>query len=176
MPIEGSSRSMDKSIEGSKRRSVISDSKFVELEDSDGTSIYSTPQASPAIGSMAIDGSLGDHQLSIKKPSEQESGIEQKLDEVSPSDMAPSVPPHASEDDVHAHNQPDNLKSTIFQDRSTAEAIESAREHLAMQPKDGSRNLDANGEPVLLVRQGFHNFNGFGVKCVENEKDPKSSV
>jgi hypothetical protein len=91
-----------------------------------------------------------------------EKGIEQQIE-------APSVPKHTVDDAVLAHNRSSSLKSTIFQDRSTAQAIESAR-GLA---KSGT---NADGEPILLVRQGFQNFSGFGVKCVGNEKDVKSNI
>lgn len=156
---------MDTPLDDSKQRSLISDSKFVEPHDNDANSIYSTPQASPVLGSALIE-RTDDHGLAATKPSNHT--------KQQPDNKAPEVPLHTDDTSIHHHNRADKIRSTIFRDQSTAQAIQSVRDRMAIKPQTDSKDSESNDEPVLLVRRGFENFSGFGVKCVENEKNSKS--
>lgn len=106
-----------------------------------------------------------------------ESDVEKQLNATSVSvGQAPQVPAH--EDDhlpspSKTHRSSASLQSTSFQDRSAADAIKSVYDHMTSKlmtggPKSGSGTEE---DRVLKVRDGFENFNGFGVKCVSDNED-----
>lgn len=95
--------------------------------------------------------------------------------------QAPQVPTHENDElssSSKAHRSSNSLQSTTFHDHSAADAIKSVIDNMTSKLRTGV-SKSGNGtddDRVLKVRDGFENFNGFGVKCVsDNEDEPTPS-
>ncbi|GAN04508.1 neuroblast differentiation-associated protein AHNAK-like [Mucor ambiguus] len=171
------------SLDSSRPRSFVSDSRFKELDEQErDVTEYSTPLTSPIIpNTAAVDRSnttaTAVPTVTLDKMDDLESNVEKQLYAMSASvGQAPQVPAH--EDDQlpspsKTHRSSISLQSTSFQDRSAADAIKSIYDHMTSKlmtggPKSGN---GTDEDRVLKVRDGFENFNGFGVKCVSDNED-----
>ncbi|CEP19740.1 hypothetical protein [Parasitella parasitica] len=144
------------SIGGDRPRSVVSDSRFKELDESEGDVIdCSSPLTSTAVPKNAIP--------FVR--------LEKMVDaSISPGQEPPQVPIHRDDQlqsPTKAHGSSNSLQSTSFRDCSTADAIKTA---CKMTSDNGT------GHRVLKVRDGFENFTGFGVKCVSDNEDTNTSL
>lgn len=95
-------------------------------------------------------------------------------------EQASQAPTHKSNElpsPPKTHRLSNSLQSTIFHDRSAADAIKGVINNMTSKLKTGvSKSGNDTDDRVLKVRDGFENFNGFGVKCVsDNENEPTLS-
>ncbi|KAL7309794.1 Neuroblast differentiation-associated protein [Mucor circinelloides] len=165
------------SLGGDKPRSTVSDSRFKELPEQEGeVTEYSTPITSPVLTKAAPSAAVTAPSVTLDKIDGLESDVEKQLDAMSVSvSEAPQVPAH-EEDSLpspsRTHRSSISLQSTSFHDRSAADAIKSVYDNMTSKLMTGGpKSGNGTDDRVLKVRDGFENFNGFGVKCVSDNED-----
>ncbi|CAO0791968.1 unnamed protein product [Mucor circinelloides] len=165
------------SLDGDRPRSTVSDSRFKELDEQEGeVTGYSTPLTSPVLTKEAPSAAVTAPTVTLDKIDGLESDVEKQLDAMSVSvGEAPQVPAH-EEDSLpspsRTHRSSISLQSTSFHDRSAADAIKSVYDNMTSKLMTGGpKSGNGTDDRVLKVRDGFENFNGFGVKCVSDNED-----